>query len=115
MITVKIDMHLYSMRLINVEAFLERERLIREGKRVDRRAKVLEFGDEEVTEYAILSHQWIRQEVDYNEIVELAKVDEEERSEIRWRDGYQKILQSCEQAKKDGYKWLWADTCCVDK
>ena len=108
-------MYLCSMRLINVEAFLERERLIRRGKRVDRRAKVLEFGDDEVTEYAILSHRWIKQEVDYNEIVELAKMAKEDRSEIRQRDGYRKILQSCEQAKKDGYKWLWSDTCCIDK
>ena len=74
MITVEIDIYLCSMRLINVEAFLERERLMREGKRVDRRrAKVLEFGDDEVTEYAILSHRWIDQELDYDEIVELAK------------------------------------------
>ncbi|KIM63845.1 hypothetical protein SCLCIDRAFT_116621, partial [Scleroderma citrinum Foug A] len=103
------------MRLINVKVFLEREGLIREGKLVDRRAKVLEFGDDEVTEYAILSHRWIEQEVDYNEIVELAKMVEEERTEIRQRGGYQKIIQSCEQAKKDGYKWLWVDTCCIDK
>ena len=108
-------MHLCSMRLINVKAFLEREGLIREGKRVDRRTKVLEFGDDEVTEYAILSHRWTEQEVDYNEVVKLAKMDEEERTEIRQRDGYQKILLSCEQAKKDGYKWLWVDTCCIDK
>ena len=112
---LEIDMHLRSMRLINVEAFLARERLIRLGKRVDRRAKVLEFGDDEVTEYAILSHRWTGQEVDYNEIVELAKMAKDERSEIRQRDGYRKILQSCEQAKKDGYKWLWVDTCCIDK
>jgi len=115
MITAEIDMHLCSMRLINIKAFLERERLIREGKQVDRRTKVLEFGDDEVTEYAILSHRWIEQEVDYNEVVKLAKMDEEERNEIRQRDGYRKILQSCEQAKKDGYKWLWIDTCCIDK
>ena len=108
-------MHLCSMRLINVKAFLEREELIREGKRVDRRAKVLEFADDEVTKYAILSHRWTEQEVDYNEIAELSKMDEEERTEIRQRDGYRKILQSCEQAKKDGYKWLWVDTCCIDK
>ena len=106
MIMVEIDMHLYSMRLINVEAFLEREGLLRRGKRVNHRAKVLEFGDDEVTEYAILSHRWIEQEVDYNEIVELTKMDKE-RNEIRQRDGYRKILQSCEQAKKDGYKRLW--------
>ena len=115
MIKVEIKMHLRSMRLINVEAFLGRERLIGEGKRVDRRAKVLEFGDDEETEYAILSHRWSEQEVDYNEVVKLAKMDEEGRSEIRQRDGYRKILQSCEQAKKDGYKWLWVDTCCIDK
>ena len=116
MITVETDMYLSSMRLINIEAFLERERLIRQGKPVDRRAKVLEFGDDEVTEYAILSHRWIElEEVDYNEIVKLAKMDEQERNEIRQRDGYQKVLQGCEQAKKDGYKWLWVDTCCIDK
>ena len=115
MITVEVDVHSCSMRLIDVEAFLERERLISEGKRVDRRAKVLEFGDDEVAEYAILSHRWTRQEVDYNEIVELAKMAKEERSEIRQRDGYRKILESCEQAKKDRYKWLWVDTCCIDK
>ena len=115
MITVEIDMHLCSMRLINVEAFLEMEGLIRRGKRVDHRAKVLEFGDDDITEYAIVSHRWVEQEVDYNEIVELAKMAKKERSEIRQRDGYRKIFQGCEQAKKDGYKWLWMDTCCIDK
>ena len=109
------DVHMCSMRLINVKAFLEREELIRQGKRVDRQAKVLEFGDDEVTEYAILSHRWIEQEVDYNEVVELAKMDEEDRNEIRQRVGYRKVLRSCEQAKEDGYKWLWIDTCCIDK
>ena len=103
------------MRLVNVKAFLEGESLIREGKRVDRRIKVLEFGDDEATEYAILSHRWLAQEMDYNEMVNLAKMDGEERDEIRQRDGYTKILQSCKQAQKDGYGWLWVDTCCIDK
>jgi len=67
------------MRLIDVQAFLEREGLIKEGKQVDRRAKVVECGDDEVTEYAILSHRWIEpEEVDYNEVVKLAKMAEEE-------------------------------------
>ena len=52
----------------------------------------------------------MEQEVDYNEVVQLAKMAMEERSEIRQRDGYRKILQSCEQAKKDGHKLLWVDT-----
>ena len=103
------------MRLIIVKAFLARERSIRKGKRVDRRAKVLDFGDDEATEYAILSHRWVGQEVDCDEMVGLAKMPMEERDEIRQRDSYQKILQSCKQAQEDGYEWLWVDTCCIDK
>lgn len=64
------------------------------------------------TDYAILSHRWT-DEVDYLEIVELAKM--ENRDEIRKRDGYQKIVKSCQQAKIDGLDWLWVDTCCIDK
>ncbi|KAI5984773.1 hypothetical protein EDC04DRAFT_2615580, partial [Pisolithus marmoratus] len=37
------------------------------------------------------------------------------RDEVRKRYGYQKIIKCCKQAKKDGYKWLWIDTCCIDK
>ena len=103
------------MRLINVKALLERESSLRNGRRVDHRARVLEFGDDEVTKYAILSHRWIEQEVEYDEIVKLAKMDMENRDEIRQRDGYRKILDSCMQAEKDGYEWLWVDTCCIDK
>ena len=109
------DTHLCSMRLINVKALLEREELIRRRKRVNRRAKVLKFCDDEATGYAILSHQWTAQEVDYDEMVRLAKMNGKERDEIRQRGGYRKILQSCEQAQKDGYKWLWVNTCCIDK
>jgi len=108
-------MDLYSMRLINVRVLLEMEELMKRGERVDYQAKVLEFCDDEPTNYAILSHRWIGQEVEYDEIVELAKMDEEKRNEIRQRDGYRKILDSCKQAKKDGYEWLWADTCCIDR
>ena len=103
------------MRLINIKAFLGREELIREGERADHRTKVLEFHDDEATEYAILYHRWTTQEVDYAEIVKLAKKPVEERDESRQRDGYRKILRSCEQAQKDGYEWLWVDTCCIDK
>ncbi|KIM65975.1 hypothetical protein SCLCIDRAFT_1211615 [Scleroderma citrinum Foug A] len=39
----------------------------------------------------------------------------EERDEIRQRDGYGKIPWNCEQAQKDGYEWLWVNTCCIDK
>jgi len=103
------------MRLINVQAFLDRDGWIKEGKLVDHDKNVLEFVDDKV-EYAILSHRWMEEaeEVDYREMVKLAKMPPEERHKIRERGGYQKILQSCKLAK-DKYKWLWVDTCCIDK
>ena len=86
------------------------------GMQVERRAKVFDFRDDEATEYAILSHRWIGDtEVDYDEMVDLAKMQKGERDEIRERAGYKKILDTCLQAKKDGYDWAWVDTCCIDK
>ena len=80
------------------------------------RTKVLEFRDDETTNYAILSHRWIDStEVDYEEMVDLARMDREEQDEIRGRQGYKKTVDTCKQAKRDGYEWLWIDTCCIDK
>ena len=88
------------------------------GGRVDpSENKVLDsFADSNATKYAILSHRWMDStEVNYKEIVGLEKMDGEERDKIRRRLGYKKILDTCEQAKSDGYEWLWVDTCCIDK
>ena len=48
-------------------------------------------------------------------MVDLAKMDRQEQNEIRGHLGYKKIVDTCKQAKKDGYKWVWVDTCCIDK
>ena len=104
--------------MINVDDFIEREDTMKkeQGKMV-RQTKVLEYcADERNTKYEILSHRWQEgKEVGYEEMVGLAEMDQMKREEIRKLTGYQKILQSCKQAKKDGYKWLWVDTCCIDK
>ena len=105
-----------SMRLINIDAFLRRERSFHLGRHVDHRTKVLELREAETTDYAILSHRWIdSMEIDYEEMVDLAKMDRQERNEIRGRLGYKKIVDTCKQAKQDGYEWTWVDTCCIDK
>ena len=89
---------------------------------VNRQAgEILRSRNYEKTKYAILSHRWMRQEsgetaeVNYDEMVELANMDTKKQDGIRKRDGYQKILKSCKQAKEDRLEWLWADTCCIDK
>ncbi|KIK21889.1 hypothetical protein PISMIDRAFT_11919, partial [Pisolithus microcarpus 441] len=77
------------MRLIDVDVFLGRERQIKEEGTVDRDMNtVLRVLHDVDTDYAILSHRWA-DEVDYLEIMELAKL--ENRDEIRERSGYQKI------------------------
>ncbi|KAJ4984006.1 het domain protein [Stagonosporopsis vannaccii] len=50
--------------------------------------------------YAILSHTW------------------EPEGEIKFQDleaGFRKVRHACERALKDGYNYVWIDTCCIDK
>ncbi|KAI6142632.1 heterokaryon incompatibility protein-domain-containing protein [Pisolithus tinctorius] len=99
------------MRVLDVRAVLDRERDI---QLAGPKTKVLESLNFKNTKYAILSHRW-EMEVDYDEMTGLMKMDDQDRDEIRQRKGYRKIIKSCEQALKDGYAWLWVDTCCIDK
>ncbi|KAI6030134.1 heterokaryon incompatibility protein-domain-containing protein [Pisolithus marmoratus] len=99
------------MRLLDVGAVIDRERNI---QRAGPKTKVLEQLDDETAKYAILSHRW-GTEVHYDEMTGLMKMDEQDRNEVRGRDGYQKIVKCCEQAARDGYTWLWIDTCCINK
>jgi hypothetical protein len=56
--------------------------------------------------YVILSHTWGDEEIAYEELG-LDNITE--------KAGYQKILRACAQAKKQGYQYIWIDTCCIDK
>ncbi|KAI6142515.1 heterokaryon incompatibility protein-domain-containing protein [Pisolithus tinctorius] len=101
------------MKLLDVKAVLDREKHI---QRADPECQVLKVSDDEVTRYAILSHRWSGDsEVTYEEMTALMKMERRNRDEVRQRSGYRKIIESCKQAKKDGYEWLWIDTCCIDK
>ncbi|KAI6030074.1 glycosyltransferase family 20-domain-containing protein [Pisolithus marmoratus] len=99
------------MWLLDVRAVRDREKDVQE---VDAEIKVLKEPDDEGTSYAILSHRW-GTEVDYGEMTGLAAMEARKRNVIKRRDGSQKIIRCCEQAEKDGYSWLWIDTCCIDK
>ncbi|KAI6141590.1 heterokaryon incompatibility protein-domain-containing protein [Pisolithus tinctorius] len=70
--------------------------------------------DDHTTRYAIVSHRW-GSEIRYEEMVGLTKMEKHEWEEIRQCDGFRKIIKGCEQAMRDGYEWLWIDTCCLDK
>ena len=89
-------MDLGSMRLINVNAFIEREKVKDEGK-ANHQTEVLKSTYDETAPYAILSHRWAEQEeVDYEEIVDLEKMEKKKQDKVRQRLGCKKILASCE-------------------
>ncbi|GLA40016.1 hypothetical protein AnigIFM63309_007621 [Aspergillus niger] len=64
------------------------------------------YGD--VPRYAILSHTWgaDHEELSFREIT---------RKNLKEEDLPFKVAKCCEQAEKDGLKYAWVDTCCIDK
>ncbi|KAL9107300.1 MAG: hypothetical protein Q9227_007752 [Pyrenula ochraceoflavens] len=65
-----------------------------------------EFSDAEVPEYAILSHRWGSEEVEFSHMISNAAHN---------RRGYSKIVRFCEISQSKGFKYGWVDTCCINK
>jgi hypothetical protein len=66
------------------------------------------FARDQIPSYAILSHTW---EADDHEVLFKDLTDGVGHSKI----GYRKIQFCGEQAKKDGLRYFWIDSCCIDK
>lgn len=79
------------MRLINTETL-----------------KLDQFFDSQIPEYAILSHTWERDELTYQDMQKLVP-------HIQQKAGYMKAVDCCKLARAQGYKYIWIDTCCIDK
>ncbi|KAI0532308.1 hypothetical protein GGR58DRAFT_517836 [Xylaria digitata] len=64
--------------------------------------------------YAILSHRWVGQEITFDE---LKNHISELRTGTRPLSSPQvnKIRGACETARNQGIKWMWIDTCCINK
>jgi len=63
------------------------------------------FGDE-VPQYAILSHTWGAEEVTFRDLID---------GTGQHKAGYRKIHFCGKQARRDGLRYFWVDTCCIDK
>ncbi|KAK1676201.1 heterokaryon incompatibility protein-domain-containing protein, partial [Colletotrichum godetiae] len=70
--------------------------------------KVIEFVTERPS-YAILSHAWGSQEIVHQD------TEAEGGAPSSIKAGWKKIRGSCALALKDGFDWIWIDTCCIDK
>ncbi|KAF8228702.1 HET-domain-containing protein [Tricholoma matsutake] len=58
-------------------------------------------------DYAILSHTWGEEEVSFQ--------DMQDESKASTMKGYSKIKGACAEALKDEFKYIWIDTCCINK
>lgn len=76
------------------------------------RAELHEFIDP--PEYAILSHVWGDSEDTFKEMQKLRKACTASGNNPR-DEASSKIRDCCLVAEADGFKWLWVDTCCIDK
>ena len=66
-----------------------------------------EFFDQAIPRYAILSHRWEADEVNYKNYTK--------KRYVPTQDGYRKIKFCCELARNRGQGYVWVDTCCIDK
>jgi hypothetical protein len=65
-----------------------------------------EFRQDEIPPYAILSHTWGTEEVTFCDLIN---------NNGRSKAGRRKIEFCGEQAARDGLRYFWVDTCCIDK
>lgn len=69
--------------------------------------KLQDFSGRKRPPYAILSHTWGDDEVTFQNLRNLEDVSQ--------KRGYSKIIGCCKQARRDGYEYVWIDSCCIDK
>ena len=68
--------------------------------------------------YAILSHTWDDTEQSFEETPKAPRGDEDPPGVETWNPRARaspKVRNACIVAERDGYRWLWDDTCCIDK
>ncbi|GAP82993.2 putative HET domain-containing protein [Rosellinia necatrix] len=70
--------------------------------------------------YAILSHTWGDEEVTLQELQSLSRgrwsrAISQSASAIQAKQGFAKIRNAAALAAKNGYHYIWIDTCCIDK
>src|SRR5437016_1606229 len=66
-----------------------------------------------IPDYAILSHTWVRgEEVSYQDML---NINRQPTHPAGQKSGYIKIKRACEVSRREGQRYLWVDTCCIDQ
>jgi hypothetical protein len=75
--------------------------------------KLQDFPNYDKETYAILSHIWDEDEVLFQDIDSFNL--ETMPAQVKQKKGFKKIEACCWQAQRDGFDYVWIDTCCIDK
>jgi hypothetical protein len=67
--------------------------------------KLEDFFNRTIPPYVILSHTWGEDEITYQDMRGMTT------SELEKKASYSKLQGACAQAKEDGFKYIWIDTC----
>lgn len=65
--------------------------------------------------YAILSHRWVGQEITFDQLAD--HIDDLKRAPEKslFTPQLAKIRGACDRAREQGIRWMWIDTCCINK
>jgi hypothetical protein len=76
------------------------------SQRSDGSLYLVSFLESTIPPYAILSHRWFDDEPTYQDLIDGAG---------QRRAGYEKLCFCARRSAKDGLKYFWVDTVCIDK
>ena len=82
------------------------------------RAKLHFFHSVEMAQragYVILSHVWTDTEQTFQETRALLVADRSQKGYNPRDHSSPKVRELCILAERHGYRWIWNDTCCIDK
>ncbi|KAK5637138.1 hypothetical protein RRF57_012850 [Xylaria bambusicola] len=79
--------------------------------------QIQEFRDDNIKKYVILSHTWGEEEVTFQDMKRTRVADKKDKEKVTFQDtqGHKKVKNCCALAKHNGFKYVWIDTCCIDK
>lgn len=63
-----------------------------------------------VPDYVILSHCWGKKELTFEDFTKQGIIDPG--IQVEENQGFLKVKGACALAARDGYEWVWIDTCC---
>lgn len=71
--------------------------------------EIEEFFEDGIPEYSILSHTWGLEEASFEQWTEHPNPAESTKR------GFVKVLSACRLSQREGFKYIWVDTVCIDK